>query len=87
MKTPTITDVKWNCNVAMTRNEVQAMNILGSYLGNIEGMMKTDFKRSHSEINWEHVQKIFRLFERLHDDDKEFRATVLKTLTEMRKET
>lgn len=87
MKKPTITDVSWNCNVAMTRNEVQAMSKLGSYIGNIEEMMKTDFERSHREINWEHVRKIFRLFGSLHRDDKEFRTTVIKTLMEMRNAT
>lgn len=86
MKIQTITDVSWNCNVAMTRSEVQAMKRLGEYVGNIETMMKTDFEQSYHKINWEHVRKIFRLFGSLHRDDIEFRAAMIKTLIEMRKE-
>lgn len=79
---PTITDLNWRVNVSMTRTEVKAIARLGSFIGNIEKMVKEDFK-SEKAIDWGSVRETFHMFSRLVRESDDFRDSMVTVLTDM----
>lgn len=83
---PTITDLNWRINVSMTRAEVKAIARLGSFVGNIEKMIKQDFK-SEKSIDWDSVRDTFHMFSRLVRESSDFRDSMVDVLTDMQAKT
>lgn len=77
---PTITDLNWHINVSMTRAEVQAIARLGSFVGNIEKMIKEDFK-SEKSIDWDSLCDTFCMFSRLVRESDNFKDSMVAILS------
>ncbi len=86
MSKPTITNLNWRINVAMTRAEVEAIARLGSFVGNIEKMITEDFK-SEKGIDWDNIRATFHMFSRLVRESDDFRDSMVAVLTDMQEKT
>lgn len=81
MSKPTITDLNWRINVTMTRAEVQAIARLGSFVGNVEKMIKEDFKSERS-IDWDSIRDTFHMFSRLIKQSADFKDSMVTILAD-----
>ena len=64
-----ITKLSWDLTAVFTREQVLAVGKVAEFTGNIESMLKTDFGRSVTTVDWQEFRKVMTMFMSLRERD------------------